>query len=342
MRIAICTLMVACCLAVSAQEPKSTADQDVDVIRVDTDLVLLPIRVRDRHGKFFYGLDRDAFRVFEDGVEQEIAYFDAPAEPQNEVEENPSKPLTIALMLDISDSTQFKLQQIQNTALAFVSLLRPSDRVIVIAFDKGFYFLSQATADRAVLRAAISRLKSGGGTSLYSALDATITKLNSLGGRKVIVLLTDGVDTSSTGITSDNTIRAAEQSYVSIYPIQYQTYGDFADNPSRETYAAWEFGRTAHVTKSGEPASEAYKRATRYLRLLADKTSGHFQYSDGPKNLARSFERIAAELRQQYALGYYPKNKSATAKPRTIKVTVLAPQATVETRKTYIYKRAKD
>jgi Ca-activated chloride channel family protein len=221
--------------------------------------------------------------------------------------------------------------------MAFLDLLRPGDRVLVVAFDSGIQVLSPATSDREVLRAAISRTRTGGGTSLYQALDATIGKLNHLGGRKAIVLLTDGVDTSSKGITADQTLRSAEQSYVSIYPIQYSTYGDFADNPSRETYGAGEFGQTAHVTKSGEPASEAYKRATLYLRLLADKTSGHFQYADSARNLARSFDDIAAQLRQQYTLGYYPKNRLANDKPRVIKVSVEV-AGSVETRKSYVYK----
>jgi VWFA-related protein len=198
--------------------------------------------------------------------------------------------------------------------------------------------LAEATADRQVLRAAIHRTKSGGGTSLYQALDLTIGKLNRLGGRKAIVLLTDGVDTSSKGVTFDATIRVAEQSYVSIYPIQYNTYSDFADSPSRETNVAGEFGRAGHVTRSGEPASEAYKRATLYLRLLADKTSGHFQFADSTKNLARSFEGIAARLRQQYTLGYYPKNRMVNSTPRKVRVEVAVPKATVETRKSYIYK----
>jgi Ca-activated chloride channel homolog len=320
-----------------AQNQKPTDVTDDDVVRVDTTLVVLPVRVKDRNAKFVMGLTQSQFHIYEDGIEQEIKYFEAPAESNDSAANSSIKPLTIALMLDVSDSTQFKLAQIQNAAIAFVDLLRPGDRVIVVAFDKGVQVLSSATADREVLRAAIRRAKSGGGTSLYQALDATIEKLNHLGGRKAIVLLTDGVDTSSKGITSDQTLRSAEQSYVSIYPIQYNTYGDFADNPSRETYGAGEFGQTAHVTKSGEPASEAYKRATLYLRLLADKTSGHFQYADSARNLARSFADIAAHLRKQYTLGYYPKNRLANGKQRVIKVKIDV-AGSVETRKSYIYK----
>lgn len=76
--------------------------------------------------------------------------------------------------------------------------------------------------------------------------------------------------------------------------------------------------------------------------MLADKTGGHFQYADGTKNLARSFERIAAQLRQQYTLGYYPKNKAADGAQRQIKVEVRVLKVTVKTRKSYIYKPQKN
>jgi Ca-activated chloride channel family protein len=321
----------------SSKNPKETAAED-DVVRVDTTLVVLPVRVKDRHNKFIAGLTEDQFHIYEDGIEQEIKYFE-PASAPNDSSINASlKPLTIALMLDVSDSTQFKLEQIQSTAMAFVDFLRPGDRVMILAFDKVVRVLAEATVDRNVLREAIKNVRAGGGTSLYQALTQTIEKLNRLGGRKVIVMLTDGVDTSSKGVTSDSTIRVAEQSYVSIYPIQYNTYGDFADNPSRETYGAGEFGKTAHISKNGEPASESYKRATLYLRLLADKTSGYFQYADNTKALARSFDRIAAQLRQQYTIGYYPKNKTADARVRQIRVEVGVPEVRVETRKSYVYK----
>jgi hypothetical protein len=95
---------------------------------------------------------------------------------------------------------------------------------------------------------------------------------------------------------------------------------------------------SAHVTKNGELASEAYKRAGLYLRLLAEKTGGRFQYADGPKHLARSFARVAAEFRQQYTLGYYPKNRAAGGAQRRIDVRVGVPGAAVRARKSYVYR----
>jgi len=322
------------------QNPPNRSEDDV--VRINTTLVLLPVKVRDHHQKFVATLRQDQFQIYEDGVQQDIKYFEPPILPNDQRTDDSLKPLTVALMLDVSDSTEFKLQQIRSTALAFVDLLRPVDRVMVIAFDNGVRVLTEATMDRNVVRQAILKTRGGGGTSLYRAVDLTIGKLNRLGGRKAIVLLTDGVDTSSKGVTSDSNVRMAEQSYVSIYPIQYNTYGDFADNPARETYSVGAFGKTGHVTRNGEPASEAYKRATLYLRLLADKTSGYFQYADSTKNLALSFGRIAANLRQQYTIGYYPKNKTADAKPRRIRVEVAVPEVRVETRKSYIYKPMDD
>lgn len=318
--------------------PQSHAQQnsqpEEDVIRVETTLVTLPVKVTNRQGKIAYGLRQGQFRVFENDLEQEIVYFEAPQAGDDF--QSTSRPLTVALMLDISDSTEFKLAKIQSAALAFVALLQAGDRVLVVSFDRQVRVLAEATADRNILRQAIQGIKTGGGTTLYGALDDIIkTRLAHMVGRKAIVLLTDGVDTTSKQASFDSSIQAAETSDVTIFPVQYPTYTDFSDNPSRETYASGSFGSVAHVTRNGEFASEAYKRATLYLRLLADKTAGHFQFADSASNLARSFESIATQLREQYVLGYYPKSK--IAERREIKVKVLVPETTVRTRRNYIY-----
>src|SRR5690242_11056803 len=158
----------------SAGQSARAQDPD-DVVRVNTTMVVLPVRVMDRHKQTVAGLKQDQFRIFEDGVEQQIVYFEAPSNTSNTLDRATDQPLTIALMLDVSDSTELKLQQIRSTAQAFVDLLRPHDRVIVIAFDKGFQILSQVGSSRAQVHAAINSLQPGGGTSLYTALSATIT-----------------------------------------------------------------------------------------------------------------------------------------------------------------------
>ena len=317
---------------------KTSPPADEDVIRVETTLVTLPVKVIDRRGKIVYGLAREQFQVFENGVEQEISYFDPPL--TNTEQNLNSKPLVVVLMLDVSDSTEFQLTKIQSAALAFVNLLRPGDRVIVVGFDRQVRVLTEVTENRDVTRQAIKRLTTGGGTSLYATLTEVINQsLARATGRKAIVLLTDGVDTTSKKVTSDDALRAAEASDIAVFPIQYNTYSDFADNPTRETSAAGVAAPLAHVTKSGEFASEAYKRATLFLRLLADKTAGRFQFADSAKNLTSSFEAIAQQLREQYAVGYYPKDKSPS--PRQIEVKVIVPNTSVRTRKSYTYRQSK-
>ena len=338
--LSLCLVLFASSATTSAQKqnPQPTPPPDDEVLRVETTLVTLPVTVSDRHGKLIRDLKQKQFRIYENGVEQEIAYFEPPAEPDNS-SPSPAQPnFTLALLLDVSDSTALKLEQIQRAALAFVNLLRPGDRVMVISFDKRVHLLTDATTDRDAVHNAVAHTRTGGGTSLYDALLFAIRRLDSTVGRKAIVLLTDGVDTSTGGPTADDAVRAAQASDAVIYPIQYDTFGDFSDTTSRDTYGAGEFGKVAHVTKNGEPASEAYKRATLYLRLLADKTGGHFQYTDSLKNLSRSFEELASKLREQYTLGYYPKNKAADGTPRQIKVEVEGPKVTVRTRKSYVYK----
>jgi VWFA-related protein len=333
-------LVLLCLLLTQAQAQQNVPSKpstqiDDDVIRVETSLVTLPAKVSDRRGKVVYGLSRDQFRIFENGVEQEISYFEPPTSPDAQ---NPnSKPLVVALMLDVSDSTQFQLTRIQRAALAFVDLLKPEDRVVVVAFDREVRVLTGITDDREVIRKAVNELKPGGGTSLYAALSKVITQsFAQVTGRKAIVLLTDGVDTTSKQATADSAVQAAAASDIAVFPIQYHTYSDFSDNPSRETYSAGTFGAVGHVTRNGEFASEAYKRATLFLRLLSDKTAGRFQFADSEKNLASSFATIAQQLREQYAIGYYPKDKSASQ--RRIEVRVAAPHTTVRTRDSYIYK----
>ena len=338
MKITIFLALVLLVLSAPQSRAQQNRPPEEDVIRVETTLVTLPVKVTNRQGKVAYGLTQGQFRVFENGLEQEIVFFEAP-QAGDDFRSNP-RPLTVALMLDISDSTEFKLAKIQSAALAFVDLLRAGDRVLVVSFDRQVRVLAEATADRNILRKAIAGLKTGGGTTLYGALDEVIkTRLAHIAGRKAIVLLTDGVDTTSKQVSFESSIRAAETSDVTIFPVQYPTYTDFSDNPSRETYASGGFASVAHVTRNGEFASEAYKRATLYLRLLAEKTAGQFQFADRASNLARSFQSIATQLREQYVVGYYPKSK--IAERREIKVKVLVPETTVRTRKQYIYRSSR-
>jgi len=108
------------------QKPSTAEEQDVDVVRVSTSLVTVPVSVKSRDGRFISNLRREDFHIFEDGVEQEIAYFESPEARSKSV----NKPLTLVLLLDNSDSTQFKLKEIKDAAIAFVDQLGPEDQPV--------------------------------------------------------------------------------------------------------------------------------------------------------------------------------------------------------------------
>ena len=319
---------------------KPPEDQDIDVIKVETTFVTVPVTIK-QHGKVVADLKPENIHIYEDGVEQKIVYFDGPdrnIEGGNYPRSSESqKPLTVALMLDTSDSTELRLKPIQDAAAAFADLLKPDDRMLLMSFDKNVRVVSNATNDRAALRSGIDQLRTGGGTSLYEAMDSVMTWFNHIGGRKAVVVLTDGVDTASPKATYESTLSSVAKSDVVIYPIQYDTYSDFADNPSRQSVAVGGITTMAHATKNGEAASEAYKRARIYLSELARLSGGTLRFSDSVKNLSKSFAQIAAQLREQYTLGYYPTNRTANSVPRKIKITVDRPNVNVATRKSYIY-----
>lgn len=306
----------------------SFAQDDDEVIKIDTSLVMVPVSVYDREGNFIALFKKEDFQVFENGSEQDITHFDT-------IE----APFTIALVLDVSDSTVFKLQEIQEAAIAFTGQLRPVDKVAVFSFDKNVYRNCDATTDRGKIAAAIRSTRTGGGTSLYEAVETVAGQyFKRVRGRKAIVLFTDGIDTTSVKNTYSGTLRSAEEMDAMIFPIQYDTTGlgytksiDLNEKPGRKTY------RTI-VTRNGEFLSVAYKRGTQYLRLLSTLTNGKFQFSDSVGELRAAFSRIAEQLKQQYGIGYYPQNQSAGDKKRAIKVKLKGyPKARLRYRDHYIF-----
>ncbi len=318
-------------VSLQAQTAATLGQQpDDEVLSVSTNIVTVPVTVKTHQGTYIPNLRREDFRIYEDGVEQEISNF-----------ETVDKPFTVMLMLDISDSTKTDLKGIQDAAIAFLDQLQPADRALIVAFDKQFVRLTEATGDRQILSDGIRRVQSGGGTALYDAIDTIIKEhLKQIPGRKAIVLLTDGIDTSSVRTTYDSTLRLATEQYALIYPIQWDTPNSFLSKQLSRADNNAVIGGVIYTTPSGEPLHKAYERGTRYLQLIAQTSGGRFQYANDSKNLERSFARIAEELRQQYSLSYYPQNRDQKSVKRRIKVSVNVPDAVVHARNGYAYRPA--
>jgi VWFA-related protein len=328
--------------AVPAPGPEEVSEGDV--VRVDTTFVAVPVSVLDRQGRFVPNLKKEDFSIFENDIEQSIAYFE-PAE----------KPFTVALVLDTSASTHFHLWEIKEAAIAFAKQLRPQDRVLVVSFNDQVLLLTEATNDLNVVSEVIQvNANSGDSTRLYDAVDLVIReRLNKIKGRKAIVLFTDGVDTSSYLATYESTLKEVEELDALIYPIQYDTSDYLAAVQGAGSISIvsnssnWPFGsRTSSQviypgTSNGGPPPPGttkadYERADKYLHELADKTGARLYKANDPAQLAQAFTRISEELRRQYSLGYYPQTSATSGERRQIKVRVHKPNLGVRARDSYV------
>ncbi|HEV7699124.1 MAG TPA: VWA domain-containing protein [Pyrinomonadaceae bacterium] len=308
--------------AVLAPVIGSSGSDDGEVVKVETNLVTIPVSVFDRNGLYIPGLRTEDFKIFEDGREQQIAYFGAQ-----------DKPFTVALLLDTSPSTQYKIDEIHRAAEAFIDQLGPNDSVIVIEFNSSVKIQTQRTTDRQKIYKGIQKAKFGDGTSLYNAVDEALRKqLSKIEGRKAVVLFTDGVDTTSRKNNYDGTVAYAEESDSLVFPIYFNTY---ADNRSMSG-GGWPGIIFGGGISAGTSASD-YAVGKKYLEELAEVTGGRvFRPESTPGGLTRAFEGIAEELRRQYNIGYVPDTEGKRGQRRMIKVRVNRPGLIIRSRDSYI------
>lgn len=184
-----------------------------EVLRIDANLVSVPVSVVNRSGQYVVDLQRSDFRVFEDGKEQAIVHFS-----------NVDQPFSVVLLIDTSGSTAPFIDQIKGAAKAFVEQLRPADSVRPIYFHGEIKSLADAAIrDPNVFAQAIDQIKPGPinmGTRMYDAVAFGLSTLRPVAGRKAIVLITDGENTWGKA-TMKGTLRDAEESGAVVYTVQY-------------------------------------------------------------------------------------------------------------------------
>ena len=259
-------------------------------IEVDVDLVHVNFSATDRKGRMTTGLTAQDFVVEEDGKAQTIRLFASERE----------LPLTLAILIDISPSVAPVFEEEKSTGSKFIkSVLGSRDLALVIAFNSGVTLLQDFTEDVPTLQAAITELRlSGTGTSLFDAVYlAAEDKLSREVGRKAIVLISDGEDTTST-YTSGKALIAAHRNNVVIYAI-------------------------SNAGGSGT------------LKKMAEETGGAFFQVRRDGDFAKAFDQIAHELRTQYSLGYHSTNLARDGTFRRIKIIPRDSNIRVRTRRGY-------
>ena len=328
-----------------AQEPKSanktSSEQDVDRLTIDTNLVTVPVIASSRTGSYVADLKKEEFKLTEDGVAQEIAFL-----------ASVDAPFYVVLMLDTSNSTKEKLPLIQQAAMDFLEQIRPNDKVKIISFDGVLVSWDDFTSDKTILRSAISKTRTNNSTRVYDAVQLALDSLRPIQQRKAIVLFTDGVDSYSKRSSFESTVRDLDESGVIVYPIRFNTRVE-TEKMVQLQVADANLGRLSRVPnpeKIGNapppnakiPAmlDNAYLLADSYLRKLADRSGGQLYRADTVASLPKAFAAIAAELRTQYLLGYYPTNKSDDAAYRKIQVKTSRKDIAIRARRGYRPKNA--
>jgi len=312
------------------ERSKKPIPQDDEPIKLNTTLVQVPVVVSERGGRYVSDLTQDEFSVFEDGVKQHIELFGSVEEPFN-----------VALLLDSSGSTETALEQIKSAAMAFLSNLRPHDRVMIVSFNDSVEVLCELTNDAARLAAAVRSIKPGQFTQVYEAVYTAVwERLHDIEGRKAVIVFSDGIDTASSEITLEDTLDAViESEDIIVYPIRYATREDVEKKMEARLKASLNSNQPEAVNAKAEQSrrelDRAYRGADEYLQQLADMSGGVVERADKLGDLKAALGRIAEELRHQYLLGYYPTNKQKDDKSRKIAVRVTRQGVTVRARPAY-------
>jgi len=301
-----------------------------DVIRVETNLVQVPVIVTSRDGRYVPGLTKDNFQIIEDGKVQAIDGFSPVDEP-----------ITVYLMLDTSGSMVSYMSQLAQATGVFLNTLRPDDHIYLSIFADGQIILlkngkiAHLLAKNLVL--AIRPLDSRA-TYVYDAVDESINRLAKTKGRKAIVLFTDALSDSHK-VSAADSIRNAEEQDALIYTVRF---GDVSIRPewaaarivrdqvARSTYSIldqksvedvmpwWDIGATGDGKLKGDELAAQMKRVKGYMDTLAAKTGGQSYEIDKIDDLAQAFQRITLELRRTYTLRYYSDPDAGPARRKLV------------------------
>lgn len=284
-------------LPISSQTPAPTPDGPV-TFSTDTRLVVLPVSVSDKSGKLVTNLSRQAFKVYENGAEQAIKIF-----------RREDVPISLGIIIDNSGSMRDKRQKVETASLDLVKASNPQDEVFVVNFNDEAYLDVPFTNEIKKLEEGVARIDSRGGTAMRDAISMSIDYLKEKGkkDKKVLLVVTDGNDTASSG-TLEKMIDKARNSEVLIYAI-----GLLNEEERREA-----------------------KKAKRALDAITRESGGLSFYPKDASEVDKIALQVAQDIRNQYTIAYSPSIQALDGSFRQIKVIVNgAGHPTVRTRTGY-------
>lgn len=266
--------------------------------RSDTRLVVLHASVNDRKGKLLTNLERNAFKVFENGQPQEVKVF-----------RREDVPVSLGLIIDDSGSMMSKRSRVEAAALAMVRASNPQDEVFIVNFNDDAFLDVPFTNDLKKMEQGLTRIDSRGGTAMRDAVSMSLDymKKDSKRDKKVLLVITDGNDNAS-GNSLEKVVARSNQSDVLVYAI-----GLFTEEEKREA-----------------------SKARRALNELTTSTGGLAFYPKEVADVQALAVEVARDIRNQYTIAYTPSIQALDGSYRQIRVTVEAPgKPMVRTRSGY-------
>ena len=285
-------------VALSAQQPAPQG-----AFRSTVDIVSLSVTVMNASNHYVTDLEQDEFSVFEDGVKQDLTFFN-----------RRQQPIALSLLLDSSASMEDKLGTLQTAAANFIDRLKPNDLAQVIDFDSRVEVRQPFTGNKADLRAAIDMTSPGGSTSLHNAIYIALKELRKVRAvneedvrRQALVVFSDGEDTSSL-VTFDEVLDLAKRSETAVYAI---------------------------ALRGLDTQAKGFREAEFVMRTLAQETGGRAFFPARIEDLEGVYTQIADELASQYTLGYSSRNARRDGAWRRVIVQVTRPSSTPRAKKGY-------
>jgi VWFA-related protein len=353
---AVIALLLAILPPAPRQQPR---DQD-EPIKLKADLVTVTAAVTDSGHRSLNALKQSDFKIYEDGIEQKISHFAATQEP-----------FSLMLLLDISGSTSADITLMKTAAENFLDRLRAEDRVGVMVFSRQINHVAEIGATRTMTHTAVAsvstsagtltqRYTSNTGTSFYDALLEAVERsgLSKVEGRKAIVCMSDGVDSTSVK-TFKEVAPAVERAETSVYLLQLNTEEATMNgllkpqnDPDFINLSASQLKRYFDEREPDSPMRDLprkqisplilreintglYEIARRDNASLAERTGGRVYPVKSLDDLKNVYQQVAEDLRNQYSIGYYPSNQDRDGRWREIKVEVARPGARVRARSGY-------
>jgi VWFA-related protein len=301
---------------VSAQEPDYILKVDVPVVSVD-------VTIQDSSGKQVNDLPPDSFEVYENGIRQDIRYFLPVSTPYN-----------VLLLFDRSGSTQDKWPLMQRAVAGFITNLRSQDRISIAAFDQDFEVLQPWTADRREALLKLPRLLEGnniGGTSFYGAVEQAVRReFRKTNGRRALVILTDGRDTSfykdivthnrmldpKDERSFQNALKAARSQRIPIYFVAFNTDRNLEPNTS----GGDEYRSLRTIFRNSDLPTKYLAAVRARMEQLADVSAGRVLFPEVLEDIVPLYQQIGRELGTSYSLGYVSSNPATDGSFRRIEI----------------------